>query len=280
MDKAGAASNERAPGGESGLTSRGRAVLTERAASLGITLDDAAVERFSRYLSELIAWNKTRNLTAIRDPAEIVTRHFLDALTCVRGYDFSINRPVIDVGAGAGFPGLPLKIAFPNLQLSLLDASIKKVEFLKHVCHVMGLNDVDVAHGRAEEFGHVGSYRQRFYLCVTRGLAGLPVLAELCLPFVTIGGYLLAQKNLALGEEWEDGLRAIPALGGGAPEMIEVTPPGGTVTRALIRIRKETGTPSAYPRRPGVPARRPLGKLGEEGQRKHNKYGGSSHANR
>ncbi|MCA1595224.1 MAG: 16S rRNA (guanine(527)-N(7))-methyltransferase RsmG [Chloroflexi bacterium] len=255
------------------LTELMRQELAAGAAALDITLEEEALVKFDRYLAELLAWNGRHNLTAIREPGAIVRRHFLDSLTCVKGYNFHTGRPVIDVGTGAGFPGLPLKIMFPELRLSLLDSSIKKVEFLKHLCQALGLSDVDIAHGRAEELGHVGSYRSGFHLCLARSLASLPVLAELCLPFVAEGGYFLAQKNRDLGDEWVEGARAIAMLGGGEPEVIEVPSPGEEPPRALIRVRKEDHTPSAYPRRPGIPEKRPLGKEDARGQRKHNKFG-------
>ena len=253
-----------------GLPEQLRAFLKQGAEELSIALDDEALGRFDIYLRELLIWNKKHNLTAIREPSEIVARHFLDSLTCTQGYDFTIARQIIDVGAGAGFPGLPLKIAFPSLQITLLDSSIKKVEFLTHLCPLLGFPDVDVVHCRAEEFGHVGSYRQRFYLAVARAVAPLPVLAEFCLPFVTVGGYFLAQKNLELGEELTEATKAFTALGGGDPVTIPVTVPGTDLQRSLIRVRKESPTPSRYPRRPGIPAKRPIGTAAAE--RMHPKY--------
>jgi 16S rRNA (guanine527-N7)-methyltransferase len=241
-----------------GLTEPLQEVLVSGAAEMGIDLGEQAVGRFDRFLSELLVWNNTRNLTAIRDPAEIVTKHFLDSLTCVAGYDFQTGRPILDVGTGAGFPGIPLKIAFPALRLSVLDSSIKKVEFLNHLAPLLGFRDIDVLHGRAELYGHVGSARSHFHLVVTRAVAPLPVLAELCLPFVVLGGYFLAQKNRDLGTELEDGQRAFGLLGGSEAEVIPVRVPHTELERSLIRVRKEAPTASAYPRRPGQPAARPL----------------------
>src|SRR5438067_995448 len=128
-----------------------REELLQGAERLGISLNDAAVERFEIYLRELLAWNQKHNLTAIREPQEVVSRHFLDSLTCMDGYDFRTGRPILDVGTGAGFPGLPLKIAFPDLTLSLLDSSIKKIQFLQHLLPLLGFKDVDLVHARAEE---------------------------------------------------------------------------------------------------------------------------------
>ena len=233
--------------------------LLEGAGSLGISLDERALERFDIYLRVLLEWNQKHNLTAIRDRDEIVTRHFLDALTCVRAYDFTTRRPVLDVATGAGFPGLPLKIAFPDLDLSLLDSSIKKVEFLGHLCPLLGWTEVDIAHGRAEMFAHVGSYRQKFHLVLCRGLAALPSLTEMCLPFVTVGGYLLAQKGPDVDPEIAAAAEGVQILGGGEIERIDVGVPGTKIQHTLIRIRKEESTPSRYPRRPGMPVKRPMG---------------------
>ena len=253
------------------MTDHLRSVLQEGSESLGVILDSTALDRFSLFLEQLLQWNQKHNLTAIRDPEEVVTRHFLDSLTCVKGFDFSTGKPVIDVGTGAGFPGIPLKIAFPDLPLTLLEASGKKVEFLQHLAPILGYGDLDIAHARAEDFGHVRTYRGKFQLCVSRAVAALPTLAEFCLPFVAQGGYFIAQKNADLGDELEQGREASLALGGGEVEVIPVTVPGTDLQRALIRIRKENRTLSPYPRRPGVPGKRPLGVPGT-GERPHPKY--------
>lgn len=247
-----------------------RSTLLAGAESLSLPLDERAIERFSIYLRELLTWNQKHNLTAIRDPAEVITRHFLDSLTCTAAFDFTTPRPVMDVGAGAGFPGLPLKIAFPTLSLTLLDSSVKKIEFLQHLCPLLGFMDVNFVHARAEEFGHVGSYRHKFAAVVSRAVAPLPTLLELCMPFVTIGGVFIAQKNRDLGDELVQGSEVVSVLGGGEFHQIEVTTPGTDLERSLIVVRKEEPTPSAYPRRPGIPAKRPLTAAG--GKRTHPKY--------
>jgi len=244
--------------------------LVAGAASLGVPLDDRAVERFEIYLRELVGWNQQHNLTAIRTPGEIITRHFLDSLSCVAAYDFTAGRPIIDIGAGAGFPGLPLKIAFPDLELVLIDASIKKVEFLRHLCPLLGFTQMDIVHVRAEELAHAGAYRQRFHLALARAVAPLAVLAEYCLPFVTVGGYFIAQKNSGIDAEIAEAAPAIETLGGGRLDQIAVAVPGDPTPRALIRIRKENPTPSSYPRRPGMPAKRPLSASSR--RRTHPKY--------
>ncbi len=252
------------------LTPALRSTLLAGAETLQLSLDERAVERFTLYLQELLSWNQKHNLTAIRDPAEVITRHFLDSLTCTLAFDFTSVRPVMDVGAGAGFPGLPLKIAFPSLSLTLLDSSVKKIEFLQHLCPLLGFMDVNFVHARAEEFGHVGSYRGKFAAVLSRAVAPLPTLLELCMPFVSLGGVFIAQKNRDLGEELTSGAEVAPVLGGGELEQIEVTTPETDLERSLIVVRKEESTPSAYPRRPGIPAKRPLTAAG--GRRTHPKY--------
>ena len=242
------------------------------AETFGVVLDQAALDRFGAYLEELLAWNQTHNLTAIREPEGVVVRHFLDALSCTRGYDFTIGRPVIDVGTGAGFPGLPLKIVFPELPLTLLDSSIKKVEFLQHLAPELGFRDIDIIHARAEEIAHSGAHRQRFHLCLSRGVAPLAVLAELCLPFVSVGGYFLAQKNRDLGSELEGAAAAFETLGGGRVETVDVEVPGDPTPRTLVRVRKEEPTPARFPRRPGMPAKRPLTAETAGRKKTHPKY--------
>ena len=235
-------------------------VLAEGAACLGIDLDGKQVERFRSYYDELTVWNATVNLTAVSGCDEVQTRHFLDSLAVASALPATVldgSDRLLDVGAGAGFPGLPLKIAFPLIDLMLLEATAKKTAFLRHVVDKLGLEGVDVVTGRAEEEAHRPEMRERFGAVVSRAVARLDVLAELCLPFCAVGGVMIAQKGPQAEEELRQARNAIDTLGGRAKDRgMLVTPPVGIGT--LVVIEKQRQTPTHYPRRPGIPSKRPL----------------------
>jgi 16S rRNA (guanine527-N7)-methyltransferase len=238
--------------------------LAEASGPLGVPLDAEALARFACYRDLLLERSAQFNLTAIRDPDEIERRLFLDAIAMVpeldRLTDAGSQRTdrslrLIDVGAGAGFPGLALKIVRPNLDVTLVDATAKKVEFLSEVIAALELEDVRAVQGRAEELGRHSAYRARFELATARAVAALPVLLEYVVPFLTIGGTALLPKGLEIAEELRLGRRAAAMLGS---EIISaVALPLGT-TR-LVVARKVSPTTAAYPRRVGVPSRDPLG---------------------
>ena len=235
-------------------------VLIEGAARLGIDLDGEQVERFRSYYDELATWNETVNLTAVTGWEEVQARHFLDSLAVASALPASVldsRGRVLDVGTGAGFPGLPLKIAYPQIDLALLEATAKKTDFLRHVVDRLGLEGVEVVTGRAEEEAHRPEMRERFGVVVSRAVARLDVLAEFCLPFCAVGGVMVAQKGPQVREEIRKARNAIETLGGRANDRgMLVRPPVGVGT--LVIIEKQCATPPNYPRRPGIPSKRPL----------------------
>ena len=235
-------------------------VLIEGAARLGINLDGEQAEQFQTYYDELTVWNATVNLTAVSGWEEVQTRHFLDSLAASTALPATVlggSDRLLDVGAGAGFPGLPLKIAFPRIDLALLEATAKKTAFLRHVVGTLGLEGVEVVTGRAEEEAHRPEMRERFGAVVSRAVARLDVLAELCLPFCAVDGVMVAQKGPKVEEELRQAGKAIDILGGRAKDRgMLITPPVGIGT--LVVIEKQRQTPTHYPRRPGIPSKRPL----------------------
>ncbi|MHB8619569.1 MAG: 16S rRNA (guanine(527)-N(7))-methyltransferase RsmG [Chloroflexota bacterium] len=227
-------------------------LLVSEARAFGIELTADQGDQFRRYSAELLAWNERINLTGITDPAEVDSRHFLDSLACLLA-PFPHAARVLDVGSGAGLPGLPLKIARPDLRLTLLEATAKKARFVEHTVGMLGLADVEVLAERAETLGR----RERFDRVVARAVAALPALLELTLPFCALGGLVLAmKKGSRVPGEVTASTRALKLLGG------EIEPPlayrlGGE-ERQLLVIRKANATPAMYPRRPGQPAKHPL----------------------
>jgi len=242
-------------------------LLSEGARRLGIELTAAQLAAFQTYYQELIAWNEKVNLTAITDYEEVQLWHFLDSLTCLLALEERGEAPLlssfpsisaIDVGTGAGFPGLPLKIVRPELRLTLLEARGKKVAFLEHLVRRLGLEDVKVIKGRAEEWGRDPAHRERYDLALARALAELPVVVEYALPFCRPGGLLIAQKGADIRAEVKAAGPAIAILGGALRRIVPVELPGLAQPRSLVVIEKVAPTPEKYPRRPGIPRKRPL----------------------
>ncbi len=238
--------------------------LVTGAAALGIRLDREQIGRFRTYHEALILWNRRINLTSIVDDDRVQSHHFLDSLTVAS----ALPRPVLqdgrvmDVGSGAGFPGVPLKIAFPGLRLALVESTGKKVEFLERLVGLLGLSGVEVLTGRAETLGREPRFRERFDAVLARALGPLPVVAELTLPFARIGGVLVAQRRGDLAREVEEAAPALDALGGGAADVRPVDLPGLADGRALVVVTKIAQTSERYPRRPGAPSKRPIGARG------------------
>ncbi len=230
------------------------------ALKLGIELQSAQLEQFESYYRELLDWNRRVNLTAITDYEEVQLKHFLDSLTVARALAEPAGKDIrlIDVGTGAGIPGIPLKILRPEIRLVLLDATAKKARFLEHITAQLGLDGVEIAVGRAEEVAHQPDYRERFGVVLSRAVAGLPALVELTLPFCAVGGRFIAQKKGDIDEEVNQASRAIDRLGGKLVAVEKIDLPEFADQRRLVIIDKIAPTPEKYPRRPGIPAKRPL----------------------
>ena len=230
------------------------------ATRLGLKLQPQQIEQFHVYYQELIDWNQRINLTSITAFREVQIKHFLDSLTVILAIKSvaSKNLSLIDVGSGAGFPGLPLKIAFPNINLVLLEATAKKAAFLHHLTQKLNLNNVEVLVGRAEEIAHRAQYRQRFDVVLSRAVATLPALIELTLPLCAVKGRTIIQKKGDIEDELSKATRAIEILGGSQPELKKIKLPELTDDRYLVIIDKISPTPAKYPRRPGMPAKRPI----------------------
>ncbi len=227
-------------------------------AQWGLSLQRAQQEKLRHYLALLLTWNERLNLTAIRDPQQMQIRHFLDALSCVQVTGDLNGRSLIDVGAGAGFPGLPLKIAFPDLHLTLVESVSKKANFLTMVATELGLRGVAVLAERAEVVGQQPLHREQYDWAAARAVADLRVLLEYLLPLCHVGGSALAQKGPAAAQEVEVARAALAALGGGAPVLHPVQLPQQEHLHYLVTIPKVKETPAIYPRRTGVPGKRPL----------------------
>jgi len=225
---------------------------------LGLHLTRAQRSALSLYERELVDWNARFNLTAIRDPQEIHIKHFLDSLTCSLVLrEKSIGR-MIDIGTGAGFPGIPVKILYPNIQLTLVESVGKKAEFCRHVVRILDLQGVEVVQERAESLGQNPSHREQYDWAVARAVAILPVLAEYLLPLVRVGGSMLAMKGESGPAEAHSAERALRVLGGHLRQLLPVTLPGVAEERYLVVIDKVAATPNGYPRKVGIPSKRPL----------------------
>ena len=235
--------------------------LKSGAAGLGLHLSSGQLHQFEVYYRELVDWNQRLNLTGITDYKSAQVTHFLDSLTVILGLDgLPADRglKIIDVGSGAGFPGLPLGIVLPDLRLTLLEATTKKVRFLEHIKAQLGLDNVEIVTGRAEEAAHDKAYREKFDIAVSRAVAPLPVLAELTLPFCAVGALLIALKKGDISPEIDRSSQAISALGGKINRVEEIRLEEFQDNRCLVIIDKIQATPHKYPRRPGIPAKRPI----------------------
>ena len=232
--------------------------LTKAATEYGISLNDTQMAQYNRYFELLVEWNEKINLTAITEPKEVAIKHIIDSITAYDKKIFQKGTTVIDVGTGAGFPGLPLKIFCPEIKLTLMDSLNKRIKFLQTVVEELGLKDVDCIHARAEEGARNKKYREAFDIAVSRAVARLPILCEYCLPFVKKGGYFIALKGMQYNDEAEEAVKAIKVMGGSHTEIRPVKLPELDDKRAVITITKTMPTPKAYPRKAGTPTKNPI----------------------
>jgi 16S rRNA (guanine527-N7)-methyltransferase len=225
---------------------------------LGRELSKRQVDAFAWYSSELREWNQRFNLTAIKDPSGIDIRHFLDSLTCCLAISANAGDQVVDVGTGAGFPGIPIKILCSSMKLTLVEATGKKVEFCNHIVAGLGLENVQVLHGRAEDIAQDYRYREKYDVALARAVAPLNVLVEYLMPLLHVGGHAIAQKGETAHAEAHEAEDALGILGGCVDRLIRVELPGVVETRYLVVLKKLAATPEKYPRRAGMPEKRPL----------------------
>lgn len=225
---------------------------------LHITLDEKKICQFMSYYELLMEWNRVMNLTAITDFDEVCKKHFIDSLSLVKAYEIKTPISIIDIGTGAGFPGIPLKIAFPNLKITLLDSLHKRVGFLQTVIENLKLENIEALHGRAEDFAKKEIYREQYDLCVSRAVSNLSTLSEYCIPYVKTGGRFISYKSEKLTEEITDAEHAIFILGGRVENQIEFKIPNSDIYRNLLVIYKEKETPANYPRKAGIPLKKPI----------------------
>ncbi|NCB93428.1 MAG: 16S rRNA (guanine(527)-N(7))-methyltransferase RsmG [Clostridia bacterium] len=225
---------------------------------LDITLSEGQINQFLEYYELLIEWNKVMNLTAITEYEEVISKHFLDSLSAVKVYDFSQKKKVIDIGTGAGFPGIPLKIAFPELEIVLLDSLNKRINFLNEVIEKLGLVGIKTIHGRAEDFARQAEYREQFDICVSRAVANLSTLSEYCLPYVRKGGNFIPYKSGKIEDEVKQADKAVGVLGGTIQEVVKFQLADTDMERSFVVIKKERNTSKKYPRKAGLPGKEPI----------------------
>lgn len=240
--------------------------LKNLAKNYNIELSEKQLDMFNKYYEMLIETNKVMNLTAITEPDEVINKHFIDSISIAGVYDEilkytdgnSTKIKVIDIGTGAGFPGIPLKIVFPKLNIVLMDSLNKRVRFLQNVIDELNLTDIVAVHGRAEEMARQKEYRESFDLCVSRAVANLSTLSEYCLPFVNVNGKFISYKASDIEEELNNADKAITTLGGNLTEVKKITLPETDIERAFVIIDKVKKTPKVYPRKAGTASKNPL----------------------
>ena len=234
-------------------------LLSEGCSLLGTDLSDYQKKQFEDYYTDLTEKNKVMNLTSITEPDEVIIKHYLDSLSIIKAVNFSCVRSVIDIGTGAGFPGIPLKIMFPDIQFVLLDSLKKRISFLGELIDHLRLKNITLLHGRAEDYGRDENYRETFDLCVSRAVANLSSLSEYCLPFVKAGGKFVSYKSGNIEEELTQAERAVSLLKGKiVTAPFRFTLPCSDIERTLIIIEKTGKTPGKYPRKAGTPGKMPL----------------------
>lgn len=233
-------------------------VLDQGCQEMGIVLDGEQRQQFVDFYEHLVEKNKVMNLTGITEFQEVLVKHFLDSLACVKAVDIKKVKRMMDVGTGAGFPGVPLKIAFPHLEACLLDSLKKRVNFLEETFDLLKLTDITAVHGRAEEYAKNKAYRESFDLCVSRAVSNLATLSEYCLPYVKVGGSFISYKSGTVQEEAEQAEKAVKILGGKIRDVVYFSLPDSEIQRSLVVIEKVKSTPGKYPRKAGTPLKEPL----------------------
>lgn len=228
--------------------------------SFGIDISDKQYEQFIKYYELLVEWNSFMNLTAITEFDEVCVKHFIDSVSLCKALpDISnVEYKIVDIGTGAGFPSIPLKIAFPNLHITMLDSLGKRVKFLNEVISQLGLKDIEAIHGRAEDFAKPAALREKYDLCVSRAVANLSTLSEYCIPYVKIDGLFISYKSEKITDEMKNAENAIKILGGVVSDQVEFTLPESDIYRNLFCIKKIKTTPKKYPRKAGLPSKEPI----------------------
>jgi 16S rRNA (guanine527-N7)-methyltransferase len=235
-----------------------RQLLENGMKEMGLNPTEAILNDFFEFKNLLVEWNEKINLTAITEDRDIVIKHFLDSLSCLKsGLDFSDKR-VLDLGTGGGFPGVPLKIYDRSIQMTLLDSLNKRIKYLKLVGEALGFNHVEYLHSRAEDSAVKPEYRASYDIVVSRAVANMSTLSEYCLPYVKVGGYFVAQKTVDALDEIKSAERGIQLLGGSIESIVEGTVPYSELKHNLVLIKKEKETPKNYPRKAGMPSKNPL----------------------
>lgn len=232
--------------------------LIKGCSSFGVELTDRQLEQFNSYYELLVEWNKVMNLTAITEFEEVLQKHFIDSISIAGSMDMEKCESIIDIGTGAGFPGLPLKIVYPHIKVVLLDSLNKRIRFLDEIVDNLKLSDIETIHGRAEDIAKKDEYREQFDFVVSRAVANLASLAEYCIPFVKKGGYFVSYKSGSAEEEIEQAKKAIFVLGGEKKNVVKFQLPDSNMERALVIIEKIKTTPKKYPRKAGMATKEPI----------------------
>ena len=233
-------------------------IFEEKLSQIGITLSNKQKEQFDKFYELLVEWNKVMNLTGITEYEEVNEKHFVDSLSIVKAIDMNQVHSLVDIGTGAGFPGIPLKIAFPHIKVVLLDSLNKRINFLNTVIKELGLENIETIHGRAEDFAKQLEYREQFDLCVSRAVANLATLSEYCIPYVKKDGMFVPYKSGEIDEEVEQSKKAIHVLGGKLDKVIKFQLPGTEIGRSFVKIDKVQNTAKKYPRKAGLPSKEPI----------------------